>query len=172
MCPSGDAHRMMRLSRARCVCGPAVGFTLLELLVVLAVAAVATAFAGLGGQSYLERSRYHQTVRDIAGQLRQARALSVQEGRPVPVVYDPQTRRLMVGEQMSLDIPDSLTVQWDVAQRNPAAPPSASAPIFVFNADGGARGGRVVVWRGAKGAEFRVNWLLGTVEQIAVASES
>lgn len=163
---------MRRFVRVHGAHSPADGFTLLELLVVMAVAAVAISVAGLGGQAYLERSRYHQTVRDIAGQLRQARALSVQEGRPVAVSYQPDARRLLVGEKRFLEIPASLAVKWDVAERSPSTRPGAADPIFVFNADGGARGGRLIVLRGAQGAEFRVNWLLGTVEQIPVAAAS
>lgn len=146
------------------------GFTLLELLVVLVVAGIAVAVVGVGGQSYLERSRYHQTVRDISSQLRQARALSVQEGRAVAVTYQPEIRKLMIDEGVYLDIPPSLGVQWDVAERNAKTPSGAGFPIFVFNADGGARGGRLVVLRGEQGVAFRVNWLLGTIETSVAAA--
>ncbi|MDD2176770.1 GspH/FimT family pseudopilin [Acidovorax sp. D2M1] len=148
------------------------GFTLLELLVVLVVAGIAVAVVGVGGQSFLDRSRYHQTVRDIASQLRQARALSVQEGRPVAVTYQPEIRKLMIDGGVYLDIPSSLGVQWDVAERNPRTPTGAGFPIFVFNADGGARGGRLVVLRGGQGVAFKVNWLLGTIEQSAAVAAS
>lgn len=148
------------------------GFTLLELLVVLVVAGIAVAVVGVGGQSFLDRSRYHQTVRDIASQLRQARALSVQEGRPVVVTYQPENRKLLIDGRVYLDIPPALGVQWDVTDRNSRTSSGAGLPIFVFNADGGARGGRLVVSRGGQGVTFRVNWLLGTIEQSAAAASS
>lgn len=146
------------------------GFTLLELLVVLVVAGIAAGVVGVAGQTYLERSRYHQTVRDITSQLRQARALSVQEGRAIVVTYQPEIRRLVVEGGGYLNIPESLGVQWDAAERNAKTPPGAGMPIFVFNADGGARGGRLAVQRGGQGVTFRVNWLLGTIEQAVAAS--
>ncbi|RZJ62720.1 MAG: type II secretion system protein GspH [Acidovorax sp.] len=147
------------------------GFTLLELLVVLVVAGIAASVVGVGGQSYLDRSRYHQAVRDIGSELRQARALSLQEGRSVAITYRPELRKLMVDDRPALDLPEALGVQWDVAEPNAKAASGAGIPIFIFNADGGARGGRLAVLRGGQGVVFKVNWLLGTIEQsVAVAA--
>ena len=53
------------------------GFTLLELLVVLVLAGISAAVVGGGAQSFMDRARYHQTVRDVASRLSQARALFV-----------------------------------------------------------------------------------------------
>lgn len=153
------------------------GFTLLEMLVVLVLAAIAVSVVGIGGQAYMDRSRYTQAVRDVASQLSNARALSVQEGRPVTVAYFPDTHRLVVDGRLSVEVPASLIVQWEAIRRNPRAArkgdsDAAGEPIFVFNADGGARGGRLAVLRGERGVAFRVNWLLGTVEQSMAAGQS
>src|SRR3989344_5545518 len=137
------------------------GFTLLEMLVVLVLAAITVSVVGAGGQAYMERSRYNQTVRDVSSQLNKARALSVQEGRSVTVTYQSDIRRLVV--------------QWEAIERNSRTGKTATAvgePIFVFNSDCGARGGRLAVLRGGQGVSFRVNWLLGTVEQSMVAAQS
>ena len=157
--------------RASCVSARMRGFTLLELLVVLVVAGIAASVVGVGGQTFLERSRYHQAVRDIGSQLRQARALSIQEGRSVAITYQPEIRKLMMDDRPAVDLPQALGVQWDVAERNAKSASGAGIPIFIFSADGGARGGRLVVLRGGQGVVFKVNWLLGTVEQsVAVAA--
>lgn len=153
------------------------GFTLLELLVVLVLAGITIAVVGMGGQAYLDRSRYSQTVRDVATQLNRARALSVQEGRPITVAYQPEARRLLVDGQASLEVPESVTLQWEPIERNPRSRETAATAalgqlVFVFNADGGARGGQLMVLRGAQGVSFRVNWLLGTVEQVAAMVQS
>lgn len=153
----------------------AQGFTLLELLVVLVLAAVLASAVGLGGQAYMERSRYSQTVRDVASQLHKARALSVQEGRAITVTYEPESRRLVVDGASSVQVPEPLVVQWAALERKPGsrqAAPAGGQPIFVFNADGGARGGRIAVLRGSQGLVFRVNWLFGTVEQAAAVAQS
>jgi general secretion pathway protein H len=151
------------------------GFTLLEMLVVLVLAAITVSVVGAGGQAYMERSRYNQTVRDVSSQLNKARALSVHEGRSVAVTYQPDIRRLVVDGRLALEVPASLVVQWEAIERNSRTGKTATAvgePIFVFNSDGGARGGRFAVLRGGQGVSFRVNWLLGTVEQSMVAAQS
>ena len=163
----------MRRLRARCASQVSRGFTLLELLVVLVVAATAVSVVGVGGQSFMERSRYHQTVRDIANQLQQARALSVREGRSVVVTYQPEVRKLLIDGRLYLDIPSALQVQCDALERGSTGVTSGmGVPVFVFNLDGGARGGRLAVLRGGQGVAFRVNWLLGTVEQAAAVAPS
>lgn len=171
-CPPRDPHRMKRRLRVGSSGSLSHGFTLLELLVVLVVAAIAVSVVGVGGQSFMERSRYHQTVRDVASQLQQARALSVREGRSVAVTYQPEIRKLLIDGRLYLDIPATLLVQWDAIERSTKAASGPGVPLFVFNADGGARGGRLAVLRGGNGVVFRVNWLLGTVEQAAAVAPS
>ena len=151
----------------------AAGFTLLELIVVLAVAAIAVSVVGGGAQAYLERARYQQTVRELASQLSQARALSMDTGKPVWVSYVPQTRQLKAGDAILLEAPESVTVQWQALRSTRATgAPAGAEPIFVFNPEGGARGGMVAVSRAGRGVEFRVNWLLGTIEQSVVVGAS
>lgn len=143
---------------------------------MLVLAGITVSIVGVGGQAFMERSRYSQTVRDVASQLHRARALSIQEGRPVTVAYLPDLRQLAVDGRAAVEVPAPLDVQWEAIQRGPRAAKEAAAgaasgePIFVFNADGGARGGRLAVLRGGRGVAFRVNWLLGTVEQAASPS--
>jgi len=151
----------------------ACGFTLLELLVVLVLASITTAVVGAGGQAFLERARYTQAVRDVASQLNKARVLSVQEGRPVSVTYLPDARRLAVDGKLFLDLHEAVNIQWEAMRgdgRSGKSVVPAGELLFIFNPDGGARGGRISVLRGSSGVAFRVNWLLGTVEQsVAVA---
>lgn len=149
------------------------GFTLLELLVVLAVAAIAVTVVGVGVQTYLDRARYQQTVRDLASQLRQARALSMDAGEPVLVSWRPQTRQVLVGAAPALDVPDSVVVHWQAVAPAPRpVGPAGGEAIFLFDANGGARGGQIEISRGGLGVRFQVNWLLGTIEQAAVSVPS
>jgi len=148
------------------------GFTLLELLVVLVLAGLSAAVVGGGAQSFMDRARYHQTVRDVASRLSQARALCVQQGKRISVSYEPQARQLLVQGQPPLVIPPSLEVKWKPLVHDPKASPAPGEPVFVFNADGGAQGGQLAVLRGGRGVMFRVSWLLGTVEQVGVDGSS
>jgi len=139
------------------------GFSLLELLVVLALAALAATVVGGSAHAFMERSQYHKAVRDVANQLGYARMLCMQEGRKVTVTYDPQTRQLAVDGGVPLTLPASIQIAWQALHPEDAAP---AQPLFVFQANGGAVGGRLAVSR-ANGQEvvFQVHWLLGMVEQ-------
>lgn len=148
------------------------GFTLLELLVVLVLAGISVAMVGGGAQSFMDQARYHQTIRDVASRLSQARALCVQQGKRVSVAYESQARQLLVQGQPPLVIPQSLEVKWKPLPRDPKDPPAPGEPVFVFNADGGAQGGQFAVLRSGRGVMFRVSWLLGTVEQVGTVSGS
>ena len=138
---------------------------------VLVLSGIAASVVGLGGQAYMDRSRYSQALRDVATQLNKARSLSMQEGRTVIVSYQAETRALLVDGKTSLTVPESVVVQWSGLERPPqpgsGAAGQAGAVVFAFNSDGGARGGWLAVQRGGQGITFRVNWLFGTVEQTA-----
>jgi general secretion pathway protein H len=145
---------------------------LLELLVVLVLAGISAAVVGGGAQSYMDRARYHQTVRDVASRLSQAHSLCLQNGKRTMVTYEPLARQLLLDGQAPLVIPPSLEVQWQPLAPVSTVPAAPGQPLFVFNADGGAQGGRFTVLRGGRGVMFRVSWLLGTVEQVNVSANS
>jgi general secretion pathway protein H len=147
----------------------AAGFTLLELLVVLAVAAIAVSVVVGGAQAYLERARYQAAVRDVTSQLKHARAISLDQGQPVVVTYQPQLHRLSAGDITLVDFPPALQVSWKRVDDAPGAGTSGVEPIFVFSPDGFARGGQLAVTRAGRGVQFGVNWLLGTIESTTVA---
>lgn len=150
---------------------PQAGFTLLELLVVLVLAALTVAVVGGSAQAYMERARYHQTVRDVASLVVKARTLSLREGRSIMVTFDPASRRLIADGQWQIGFPETLQIKWSAMERGVGAAPSQDVTLFLFNTDGGAQGGSLSVLRAGHGVMFRVNWLLGSIEQ-TVASAS
>lgn len=141
------------------------GFTLLELLVVLVLAAITVAVVGGSAQAYMERARYHQAVRDVSSLLVQARTQSVREGKAVTVAFEPNARQLGVEGGAHVAFPESLQVVWKPLVRSPGAAPATGEALFIFNAEGSAQGGSLGLLRSGQGVQFRVNWLLGTVEQ-------
>jgi general secretion pathway protein H len=148
------------------------GFTLLELLVVLVLAAITVAVVGGGAQSFMDRARYHQTVRDIGSLLVQARTISLRDGRPVVVTYDSATRQLIGDGQLRIVLPAQLEVRWDAIERRSDTETVQGDPLFIFNTEGGAQGGELSVMRGGQGVAFGVNWLLGSIKQTAVRAPS
>ena len=88
------------------------------------------------------------------------------------VTCEPQTRQITVDGKSSMAIPASLEVAWKAAERPAKDAPAVGEALFVFNPDGGARGGSLAVLRGGMGVVFRVNWLFGTIEQAAIAASA
>lgn len=152
------------------------GFTLLELLVVLGIAALAVTVVGARADAWIERSGYHQTVRDVAALLRAGKTTALREGRDVSVRLDAGGRILAFGDdpRHRVELPAHLDVRAD--RFVPASTGSASnpgvGPLFVFRADGSAYGGRLVLLRGQAGVAFQINWALGSVEQTDVTEPS
>lgn len=141
------------------------GFTLVELLVVLALGALFVGMVGVGGAQYLRKATYHDVVRTIGSELRQAQVLSSRLGQDIAVSYDVETKTLDVGRTRAVHIGDSLVVQWRALDANSIAPDSRQPVIFIVRPDRGARGGEFTVIDGTRGVTFSVNWLLGAFVQ-------
>ncbi|MEW6694978.1 MAG: prepilin-type N-terminal cleavage/methylation domain-containing protein [Pseudomonadota bacterium] len=149
------------------------GFTLFELLVVLGIAALVVTVVGIRADAWMERSAYHQAVRDVATLLRAGKTAAWQEGRDVAVRLDAEGRVLSLGDdaQAQVILPADLDVQAErIVTTVGRAGDAVMAPLFVFRADGSAYGGRLVLLRGQAGVAFQVNWALGSVEQLSVAA--
>ncbi|MCX7662921.1 MAG: prepilin-type N-terminal cleavage/methylation domain-containing protein [Tepidimonas fonticaldi] len=150
------------------------GFTLLELLVVLGIAALVVTVVGVRADAWMERSAYHQAVRDVATLLRAGKTAAWQEGRDVAVRLDAGGRVLSLGDdaRAQVTLPADLDVQAErvVAATVGRAGDAVMGPLFVFRADGSAYGGRLALLRGQAGVAFQVNWALGSVEQVSVAA--
>lgn len=149
------------------------GLTLLELLVVLGIAALVVTVVGVRADAWMERSAYHQAVQDVATLLRAAKTAALQEGRDVAVRLDAAGRILSLGDdaRARVTLPADLDVRAErvVAATEGKTGDAVMSPLFVFRADGSAYGGRLALLRGQAGVAFRVNWALGSVEQVSVA---
>jgi general secretion pathway protein H len=148
------------------------GFTLLELLVVLVLASIAISVVGVGSQSIMDRSKYHQALREVRSLLNAGHAKAVQDGHEVIVAFNPAARELAIEGYRSIQVPSVLAVEWEAVTHSPVQSHVGFLPLFVFNADGSGYGGRFSVLRGGRGVAFRLNWLLGTVEQAETLAKS
>ena len=138
------------------------GFTLLELLVTLAIAAVVLSVVSSGSSGITNRSQYLQALRDVNTLLKSGKATALQTGSEVPVSFHSETRELSFGNgpRQRVVLPAFVQLR---------AKPDTN-PLFVFRADGTAYGGDLTIAHGSTGVAFRLNWALGFVEQTEVAS--
>lgn len=140
----------------------ACGFTLLELVVALALAGLLAALAIPATAKAMDAIAYQSTLRDLISDLRATRSKAIIEGRPLRFIMDLDQRRFGI-EKPRRSIPDNLAVRIIVAEAL-ATPHGGS---IAFYPDGSSTGGSVILTRGnGVSTQVRVDWLLGLVESI------
>lgn len=136
------------------------GFTLVELLVVLAIVAALLAVAPMALQRYRESTDYRDTLRSIAAGLAGARNAAISGGRVVAFSVDLGARRYGVDGGQSRELPEGLVVRATVADTDLAD----NVARIRFFPGGNATGGSIEVIRpSGTGARLRTDWLDGRV---------
>lgn len=142
------------------------GFTLVELVVALAVAALMLATAPAALSRAYETMEYRSTVRQMLAALKSARLAAMQGGSGVAFVLDLDAHRFGAGDKLARDIPEGLSVAMVLANTEVAA--GASGRIR-FYPDGSATGGAIDIVRpSGSGVRLSVDWLLGRVGQTPI----
>jgi general secretion pathway protein H len=139
------------------------GFTLVELVVVLAMAAGLLAIApGLLSKG-VDAMAYRALVREIVTDLRATRDHALRSGIEARFFVDLPSRKLSAGRR-TIRVADSLVVDAVLAASELTAP---GVGAIVFYPDGSSTGGTIRVLRRdtGQGVLLRVDWLLGRVSQ-------
>jgi general secretion pathway protein H len=139
----------------------APGFTLIEVLVVLALIAAASALAAGVLTGGLAGLRLRSSANTVAAQLRYTRAQALATGEAQRFVIDPRAHRWSAPRGHHGDIPPTLGIAFIGARETQ---PSAGQGAIVFFPDGASTGGRVQL--SAKRAAWNVDvaWLTGEVK--------
>lgn len=136
------------------------GVTLLEMLLVIALIAVAGLLAAgaLGGG--LDGMRLRSAGKQIAAQLRFTRTQALASGQPQRFALDPAARRWQAASGHHGEIPPGLEIRFTGARQ---AQRYVREGAIVFFPEGGATGGRIelqarrAIWR------IDVSWVTGEV---------
>jgi general secretion pathway protein H len=138
------------------------GVTLLELLVVLSIMAIAAAFvypmfSGTGAST----GELKSAARQLAAGLRMARSEALATRQETRVVVDLEQRTFRIDRDAYLHaLPKQIEVKLFTAQSDLV---NDRVGAIRFFADGGSNGGRVTLASGSRKYDVDVDWLTGRV---------
>lgn len=143
------------------------GFTLVELVVVLAILGLMAALVPMAYGPMREAAEYRDTVRAALEGLRAARLKAQLEGRETTFTVNLAARSFGAEGETVYTVPEDLGLRAVVADKEVGADGSLA---IRFLPRGGATGGSVDVLRSSgDGVRLRVDWFSGRVEQEPVA---
>lgn len=139
------------------------GFTMVELLVAIAIVGLLMAVSVPGSIKLYESIQYRQVVRDVLTLLGTARQRAVDRGRTQDVSFDLTTNTVALGEdrqQLPDDFSLSLTTAREVNRERMG--------IIRFYPEGGSSGGDVIIESSnGRGVMITVDWLMGGITQVS-----
>jgi general secretion pathway protein H len=137
------------------------GLTLLELLIVLALMAMITAFVFPMFGGPVSTSGLRASARSIAAGLRLARSEAVSQRRETFLTLDVENRRFKVDDDPRVHaLPKGVELKLFTAQNDLV---NDKIGAIRFYPDGGSNGGRITVAAGARKFDVDVDWLTGRV---------
>ena len=144
----------MRSARSR-------GFTLLELLLVLVIAATGYALVVRFTGSGVSGAQLKSAARAVAAGLRDARGVAIATQESAALSVDVEKRTIEVtGAARPRSLPDRLDIKLDTAQ---AEVVDEKRGAIRFYPDGSSTGGRVTLASGERRFLVDVDWLTGRV---------
>jgi general secretion pathway protein H len=137
------------------------GFTLLEVIIVLALGAVIYAVILAGPLGKASAADLKSAARSLASGLRTAQTTAMATRRDALLTLDMDSREfLATGEQQTHRLPDNIDIKLFTAQ---AEVTSAKRGSIRFYPDGSSTGGRITVAAGERKYLVDVDWLTGRV---------
>ena len=146
--------RAARASRAN-------GFTLIEMVAVILIIAIATGLAAATMTGGLDGMRLRSASSEVAAQLRFTRAQALATGKPQRFAIDPRGHTWQAPKNHHGKLPKQLRIGFYGARE---VQPSPGEGGIAFFPDGASTGGRIRL--GAKNAvvDIDVAWLTGEVK--------
>lgn len=136
------------------------GFTLLEVLLVVAILALASAIAAGAITGGFRGMELRSTAKEMAANLRYTRARAISTGQPQRFVVDPEAHAWTAPNGRDGEIPPRLSVEFTGARE---AQPAEGQGAIVFFPDGAATGGRIRLALDDAAWDIDVAWLTGEV---------
>ncbi len=141
------------------------GFSLLEMILVMALIAAASLLAVSAFGNGMQGVKLRAGAKDVAAQMRFARAVAISSGEPQDVIIDPKARQWQGAKGRTGKLPDVGEVVFTGARATQFEPDEKNIGkgTVRFFPDGAATGGRVRLLANGGGWDVDVGWLTGDV---------
>ncbi len=136
------------------------GFTLIEMLVVLAVLALIVGLIVSRGPARSQRLETDAAARGLVGALRVARAQAIAQNRPVGVSVDVAGHAYRTGDGTLRTLPPALAISVTTVTGQTAGDRLGA---ISFAPDGSSTGGRIELAESGRVVRIGVDWLTGRV---------
>ena len=140
------------------------GFTLLEIILVIAIIAAASVLAATAMGGGFQGMQLKASARQIAANLRYTRAQAIETGRPQRFVIDPARHTWQAPKAHHGEIPPKLEIVFTGAREAAKSGTPRGQGAILFFPDGAATGGRIRLTAGTAAWNIDVAWLTGQVQ--------
>ena len=147
-----NLHRRLRVGKN--------GFTLLELMVVMALMALIIGIATVFFANTLASSKFNTTIRDVSTTIRHARSLAQIHGEQKAVTIDLDSKTYWIDGKNVREIPSDIQIKiidpfyGDILE---------GEYQIISNAMGGVHGGTIVLWNDRKTVSIQPDPIIGSV---------
>ncbi len=139
------------------------GFTLLELLVTLAIVGLLLAVSVPGTQSFYQSMQYRHALREVLGTLSDARRKALDSGRAQDVAFD-TSRGTVEFDGETEQLPEG----FELGVTSASEVNRQGVGVIRFYPEGGSTGGDIDISApSGRGVRISVDWLMGSVKQVA-----
>jgi len=136
----------------------AAGFTLVELLVVLVIAALALSLVGTSISRNISGAEMRTAARKVAASLRYTRTQAILSKSEQVFLVDTEKRTFKAADRETEELPEGMNVELNTARSELT---SESAGGIRFYPDGGSTGGNVRLEANGRVYQVNVTWLTG-----------
>jgi general secretion pathway protein H len=140
----------------------AAGFTVLEMLVALAITASLVALSGPWLRGAPDRLQLQSTAQDILAALKSTRAAAIARNAEATLVLDVEHRTFSSPAVRVSSFPQGIQLDLKVASLEPEATSRGSIRFFP---DGSSTGADLVLTLHGRSSTICVNWLTGTARE-------
>lgn len=137
----------------------AAGFTLLEMLAVIVLVAIAVTVVAIAATRGLNSARVRAASTDLAAALRHTRTQAIVHSTPKALTVNVAARRYTAAGADPRTLPETM----DVAVTSARADQDADKARIRFFPDGSSTGGHITLTHGARQWRVNVAWLTGAV---------